>query len=128
MISMGLRRPRALLLLVAACSGRRHHSTAKKQRDESTITTKSRLVPHDETSAATKSRLVHQAQLTTAFCETRSKRPPPARPDGDTYAGRRLQPYVVLSRQHSGSTRGSTRERNSQLQRLRSRPFSTRFG
>ena len=101
---MGLRRPRALLLLVAACSGRRHHSTAKKQRDESTITTKSRLAPHDETSAATKSRLVHQAQLTTAFCETRSKRPPPARPDGDTYAGRRLQPYVVLSRQHSGST------------------------
>ena len=101
---MGLRRPRALLLLVAACSGRRHHSTAKKQRDESAITTKSRLAPHDETSAATKSRLVHQAQLTTAFCETRSKRPPPARPDGDTYAGRRLQPYVVLSRQHSGST------------------------
>ena len=89
---MGLRRPRALLLLVAACSGRRHHSAAKKQRDESAITTKSRLAPHDETSAATKSRLVHQAQLTTAFCETRRKRPPPARPDGDTYAGRRLQP------------------------------------
>ena len=27
-----------------------------------------------------------------------------------------------------GAKQGSTRERNSQLQRLRSRPFSTRFG
>ena len=38
-----------------------------------------------------------------------------------------LDGYAVEVRA-GGKVQGSTRERNSQLQRLRSRPFSTRFG
>ncbi|KAH8046023.1 hypothetical protein JL720_16499 [Aureococcus anophagefferens] len=44
----------------------------------------------------------------------------------ETVAGT-LGPRQIISR-FEGMRQGSTRERNSQLQRLRSRPFSTRFG
>ena len=44
----------------------------------------------------------------------------------ETVAGT-LGPRQIISR-FEGMRQGSTRERNSQLQRLRSRPFSSRFG
>ena len=53
--------------------------------------------------------------------------PPPPEPEGD---GRTVAISRALNalRDRDGAAQGSKRERNSQLQRLLSRPFSTRFG
>lgn len=49
------------------------------------------------------SRLVRRARKLLEFCEARPVAPAPAPYDGPA-AGRDLQPYFILSRQHSGST------------------------
>ena len=75
-----------------------HHKRKKAGREESDARPEA-----GAGLAQTKSRLVRQVQSATAFCAA-AKRRRTRRSYGDSASGVRLQPFVVLSRQHSGST------------------------